>query len=197
MKIIIDNRDLAFTIDSYQTFAMDEEESIIEWLNGENDTNLTYDDIDWSYDHKGYLEHLSEVSVSILEQGLKDDVIKGIKLIDQKSPTYYNYTTDSYTAEWDINLRNLKAYISKNQEEYNSFEEEHWYMVHINHNTRDYDKEAHITAMLDFYTRKKYASLNYVKDSKAIDFDDEGYILEMYENIVASNYIDYEIKEGK
>lgn len=97
------------------------------------------------------------------------EVVKDITLDKSTSPAFYNYTTDSYVAEWDIDRDALEKFIKERQGAYNSFESENWRTVYLNHGTEDHKEEDYIVAMLDYYTRERY--------------DDESYINEMYEKL--------------
>lgn len=193
--LLIDNRDLAFTVDTYGTFTFDDEESDIEWYNDENNTNLDYDDFDWTYDNKGYVQHLSENSVAILEGVLIDEVIHKIELKDQQSPQFYNYTTDSYTAFWTVDEDKLIDYINQDTSAFANHLVESWrefvnVPAKIDKSFLDEDDKM-LVAMIDYYTRIKFGSQHYAQDIKIEEFDDESYILEMFEARTASEYYQF------
>ena len=56
-NIVLNSMFTPYTIDTYSTFTMDNEEDyVIESLSEESGRELTYDDIDWTYDHKGFVQ---------------------------------------------------------------------------------------------------------------------------------------------
>lgn len=165
-NITVDNRDTAYTIDTYAIFTADNTfESEAEYLVDEY--KLDINAIDFDFDHKGYVQALAEASVELLERELIGDVVKGITLIKSQSPRFYNYTTDSYTALWCINKSALERYIEANQGQYNLFEQENWRGVYMSHGTEDFKPDDYLVAMLDYYTRQM--------------LDDEAYESAMYE----------------
>lgn len=175
ITIKIDNRDLPFTIDTYATFTLDSEtEQEIDYYNETNNTELDYDDFDFSFDMNGYIKHLAQASVAILKDELIGDIVKDIELVDTNSPQFYNYTTDSYTANWTIDDTTLTQYCTDNATEWNDFQREEW-------STLDFeDSEAVLVARLDYYCRKQF-NLSRYTDAPVTDFDDESYILQMFD----------------
>lgn len=191
MKITIDNRDLSYTIDTYGTFTGEStDESEREYLQSEY--GLTDDErynLDFDYDHNGIVKGLAKKSVSILQDELvghfdysdeKDDgtrqkiysgIVKNITLKDTKSPQFYNYTTDSYTAEWDIKVTPLKKFIESNQGDYNNFERDNWYEVYDSHGTDRFDNEKYIVAMLDYWTRQVLTEDSYNDDMWEVEHE--------------------------
>lgn len=216
--ITIDNRDLAFTVDTYATFTLDNEyeqevDALIE--QGELPEESAWDTIeekyDVKYDMKGYLQHLAECSIEILENQFigafdytapnKDGVraknehgiVKKIELSKTQSPQFYNYTTDSYTADWTIDTEKLNKFIRNNGNAYNDFVRENW------RNLDTEDEDEILVAMLDFYTRQKYDDGNCIRvDAQGETyFDDESYILEMFEKQQGYEYIHFNEKQEK
>lgn len=150
MKITIDNRDFAFTIDTYNMFSGDSvEEGESEYY--QETFGLTEEEwrtIGFDYDMKAITKELAGASVNILEQELKGDVVKSISLISEQSPRFYNYTTDSYTATWDIDAKALNKYVEANVEAYKKLQAEEWPDL-----DPDSEEDLYI-ARLDFYTRE-------------------------------------------
>lgn len=217
MKLIIDNRDLSYTVDTYQQFTLDNA------YNGELEyhtsddapaefktAGVTFDNfddlVDVEYDHAGYLKAIAGESVDILagefvdrweyipradggNDRKYDGIVKAITLKDVQSPRFYNYTTDSYTAEWDINPVKLKAWVNKRRDEYDDFLKDNYDQYDrdykLNKNSESYDAEYVLISMIDYYTSETY--------------DQDKYIDEMYErtNEPAYNAIEFKLKTIK
>jgi len=129
MKLIIDNRDTPFTIDTYGMFngeSFDEMES--EFIIDEY--GIAPDDIDFEYDHKGIVSDLAAKSVDVITDILGDnenDVVRSISApLSTGSPQFYNFTTDWYTAEWDINELALLKFIQANATEWRQYILDEW-----------------------------------------------------------------------
>lgn len=117
MKIKIDNRDLENVhIDTYQMLTGDSAEEMLrdyEQENGRED----YETVDIDYDHNGVVKDFAMVSIDYLSQQLttaKPQVVKNITYISHGSPKFYNYTTDYYVADYDVNIVELHNYIAAN-----------------------------------------------------------------------------------
>lgn len=169
MQILINNKDLAYTIDTYGMFENTNDEYILEGLQ-EQYPGITYDDIEWEYNHSEYVKNLAHASINILHNEFVthgDGIVKSIDYVKSGSPKFYNYTTDWYTATWDIDETALHAWISKNKDKFNQFiRETSW---DVEEGTEDY-----IVAELDFYTStlfdaESYESLMYEAQSEAGD----------------------------
>lgn len=157
MKLSINNLDLGYTIDTYGTFTGERiEESEVDYYNDEY--GISPDKIEFEYNHPGVVNDLAIKSINILEHNLKGDIVKSIKLVKTTSPQFYNYTTDSYVAEWDINYKKLREYIAKSGLFY-AWYRENWDYLNI-----EFESEDYIVAMLDFYTRNEYEPEGYEND---------------------------------
>jgi hypothetical protein len=104
MKITIDNRDLKnITVDTYKTFT------------GESYTD---ESPETEFDIDAVIESFSQKSIEIINKETSTGgIIEGIFFIKSGSPKYYNYTTDWYTADYQVNAENLKKYIESNYSE--------------------------------------------------------------------------------
>lgn len=162
VKLEISNLDLAFTIDTYGMFNGDGvDESEVDYYTEEY--KLTPEEaqqIDFDYNHAGIVEALASASVNILENELgSDPVVKSISLpVKTRSPQFYNYTTDSYTAEYEIDLDALLKYANSHQAEFGKHIEENWReFVNVPQKiTAEYlqaDDDKFLVAMLDLYLR--------------------------------------------
>ena len=218
MKIKIDNRDLPYTIDAYQTFTGDDAyESEIEHYTGDDapddfkSAGVTMDNwdqkVEWTFDNKAWIKHLAESSVHILttefvgrfdysewinktinaREKLMHNIVNSITLDTTNSPAFYNYTTDSYIAEWDINEKQLSKWINDNPERkalfnqyildnYESYDRDYKFNPHAS----EFDLEYVYISMLAFYTSSEY--------------DNEQYQNEMFEQIHEYAYECYDFK---
>jgi hypothetical protein len=132
-KIIIDNRDLDnITIDAYQTFILEDAiERDIDCYNEENGTEYDEEEFNIESDYEGWIESLAMASIECIENELKDnEVIKNIRFIKSKSPKYYNYTTDSYEAEYTYEDKKLIEWIADNEEGWRELASEWDYYMH-------------------------------------------------------------------
>lgn len=151
--ILINNKDLAFTIDTYGMFTGDGVyEQEIDYY--QDEYNLTDDELDnfgFNFDHPAIVRDLAEASVSILEQNIvresEEKIVYDIKLGDTRSPKFYNYTTDSYDATWTIDEAALEAYCLERKDALHKFIDEEW-------TTTPIDEEDALVMKLDFYTRQ-------------------------------------------
>jgi hypothetical protein len=120
MTININNLDLENVhIDTYQMLTGDSfvESEIDNLREIEKDDALTYDDFDWSYDHKAIVKEFALASIEILENAIDHDAIKSIEYVSSTSPRYYNYTSDSYIMAVEVDVDNIDDYIAANQKE--------------------------------------------------------------------------------
>lgn len=160
MKLTINSLDLAYTIDTYQMF---NGESVLEGeqMHYSEEYELTDDEtfnLSFDYDHKAIVQAFAEHSIAILENELTTgrysssvtNVVKGITLIKTGSPQFYNYSTDWYTAEWDIDRTNLEGYIAGHDTAFNEWRYESGW---TSDDMLDTDKV--ILIWLDFYTRQE------------------------------------------
>lgn len=160
MKLRIDSRDLHYTIDTYGMFTGEHcEEGEIEYY--QENYKLTDDEageIEFNYDHAGVVKHLAEASVNLLwNEFVKhgDGTVKNIDLDDTKSPQFYNYTTDSYMAVWEVNTDMLKQYIADNQDAFTDFVTSNW-DYEYSKAVAESDEETQAVIAVDFYTSSEY-----------------------------------------
>jgi RecG-like helicase len=116
MKIKLNNLDTNFSIDTYQMFTGDSVyESEMEYYKDDHNK----ENIDINFDHKNIVKDLANESINTILSHLNQyeatkDIIKDIVLINSFSPTYYNYTTDSYDMQIDFNSKKLSKWIKEN-----------------------------------------------------------------------------------
>ena len=165
MKITIDNRNLAYSIDTYGMFTGEwADDSEREYLQDEYGlTDSERFELSFDYDHPVIVAELASRSVNIISSELieKSGIVRSITLKATYSPRFYNYTTDWYTAEWDVDDRALEKFIMAHQGEYNNFERDNWYSVYDSHGTDDFKREEYVVAMLDFWSRQVFTEDEY------------------------------------
>lgn len=191
--ITIDNRDLAYTIDTYNMFTAEHVfDSETEHIANEYGIDAT--DIDFDFDHKGYVQALAGASVQLLHENFAqhgNGIVRDITLKSSTSPQFYNYTTDNYVAEWDINTDKLTKYIDDNLEAFIAYKNENW-DYEYSKALEDDDAETLVVIRLDYYTRNEYD----LEDYEQAMFENES---EAYEYITpdeaTQKLIDQAIKE--
>lgn len=179
MKIVIDSRDLGYTIDTYNMFENNADEYEIEYLQEEY-PGITYDDIEWDYNHPEYVKGLAADSINILHNEFVthgDGTIRSIDLVNTGSPRFRNYTTDHYTATWDVDESKLKAWIDKHNKEFIAYQSESSW------GSQDPESEDYFVCALDLYTQKT--------------LEPEIYEDQMFEAMheTGSNVLEYEISK--
>ena len=155
IKVTIDNRDLAYTIDTYGMFTGDSvAESEAEHYRDEFDlTEDEWREIGFDYDHAGIVKDLASASVNILWNELKGAIVHDITIDKTGSPQFYNYTTDHYVANWTVDVDQLEAYIRNCKEEFDKFVSEEWEVKYTDA-VMDHDVETQTVIALDFWTRQ-------------------------------------------
>ena len=217
VKLTIDNRDLSYTVDTYQQFTLDNAyDGELEYYTSDDApaefkaAGVTFDNfddlVDVTYDNAGYLKAISQASIDLLTENIVnnfeyvpndkggndkkyDGIVKAIELKDIQSPRFYNYTTDSYTAVWDINPVKLKAWIHERRDEYDDFLKDNYDQYDRDYKLtkggESYDAEYVLISMIDYYTSECY--------------DRDQYIDDMYERVnePAYNAIEFKLKNSK
>lgn len=123
-KIDLSIVDTPYTIDTYSTFTMDDDENMIE-------DGKTYDDYEWEYNSKEYVQALAENWQVLMRENILDPIIKNITVTGSAySPREYNFTTDNAPVSIEYDQEALHAYINKNKERYNK-EKRHSYDGYI------------------------------------------------------------------
>ena len=152
MILTIDNRDLSYTVDTYHNA------EYLKAIAGESVDILAGEFVDrWEY-----------VNDDGANVRVYDGIVKAIELKDIQSPQFYNYTTDSYTAEWDINPVKLKAWIHERRDEYDDFLKDNYDQYDRDYKLtkggESYDAEYVIISMIDYYTSECYDRDQYIDD---------------------------------
>ena len=113
-KITLETVFTPYTLDTYQTFTFENDEECL------IDEGKTYDDYEWDYDCKGYLNDLAENLIVLLRDNILDDVITGINSdLKVSSPKQYNFDTDKIFIDFKVDQLKLDKYINDNIDEYN------------------------------------------------------------------------------
>lgn len=196
MELLIDNRDLAYTVDTYGMFtgeSTDESESD----HYRETYNLTDDEwrtIGFDYDHPEIVKALANSSVQLLDENLVQHgsgVVTAIELRSTTSPQFYNYTTDSYRAFWTIDESKLDAWIDDHFQEYREWlrDESGWDIDDVDANIDD----KGTVAKLDFWSRNEYDPESY--ESEMFERESEAYYENMTLNTESQQLIDS--KESK
>lgn len=178
MRIKINNQDLGeiATIDTYQQFTSGAaEDCLIEDYNREHDTDYIYDNFDWKYDMNKVTADLANASWQWLVDNVVDDyVVKEIGHIEGSfSPTYYNYQTDSWEAEWVIDEKALYKYIEYHKQDYETYCRDSNWVEHIEWRDEDDPKKQELTilSMLDYYLNHEFDVDSYFGYMYDISFD--------------------------
>ena len=161
----VDNRDLNFTIDTYGMFTGESSQEGEEEYYTE-EYKLTEDEasqIDFDYDHPQVVKALANASVQLLHEYFVqhgDGTVTAIEIEDTKSPQFYNYTTDSYSANWTVDEVKLKQYCIDNAPKYTEFVTENW-DYEFKKAIDEADEDTQLVIALDFYTRSEYDREDY------------------------------------
>lgn len=177
MKIRINSQDLGQigSIDTYNMFSGGSvDDYYIESYNDEHGTDYTYDNFDWSYDHKQIVKDLAETSRDWIVENVVGDIVKDVgEILGTYSPREYNFRTDSWEAEWEIDDTELAKYIDQHKEAYNA-----WYSGsswESTINAKDDDNpakyECQVLAMLEFYLSREFSVDDYNDTMWEAEFD--------------------------
>lgn len=120
IEIELDSMFTPYTLDTYQTFTLDDEEDrIIENLREDTGLDLTYHDVVWEYDINGFVKALAEKRLEVLRGNIIDDVILAIDdNTDISSPKEYNFKTDNCFNVYMVDIDALNKFIADNKNDY-------------------------------------------------------------------------------
>lgn len=108
-----------YTIDTYSTFTFDGEIDYI--LDSPEFDGLTYDDLEWSYDHKGLIIALAQTWEHLMRANVLDPVILSVRLDSAPySPKFYNFETDNCFIVFTVDSDALESYIAGNIIDYDA-----------------------------------------------------------------------------
>lgn len=127
-QIKLDSMFTPYTIDTYQAFTMDNTEDMIiqdrcdydeDGTEREESLDLNYDDLEWEYDMKGFVQALANRRLEVLKDNIIDDVILDIKSDGPAvSPKEYNFKTDDTFEVYTVDIVKLNQFISDNFADY-------------------------------------------------------------------------------
>lgn len=101
-----------YTIDTYSMFGLDCEDALI-------DDGKVYDDYDWTYLHKKYVQALADNWLLLMRENIIDDVVLDIAIVGEAySPREYNFTTDNCQVSFDVDIDKLRAYVEAHRAQY-------------------------------------------------------------------------------
>lgn len=177
MKLTIDNRDLSYTIDTYGMFTGDsvQESEADHYREEYNLTDDEWRELGFDYDHPAIVKELALRSIDLLYNQFcthGNGIVMNILFKESKSPQFYNYTTDHYTAEWIIDEDRLKQYISERDEDFRLFAESEW-SYEMSKAVAEDDAETQTVIAIDFYTRQEYSAEDY--ESAMFELEWEAY----------------------
>ena len=168
MNINLESLYTPYTLDGYQTFDLEREtDMLIEDECEKAGEELEYDDFDWHYNFKNYLEALAKNYIKLLNQEILDDIILSVKSdCAVISPSYYNYTTDKIYVDFEINKKKLDKFIEENFKDYEKDR------IKSNDGFIWLADEDDDETKLEYYLRKvsekKYSRENYMMDQMEI-----------------------------
>jgi hypothetical protein len=206
----IDSRDTEFTIDTYNTFTLDNEyEMEIDYLHEENerftaeyglpefdDKEFFVDDyVDFEYDMNGYREALAIASIDYIKELDQDNekIFNSIGFNNTQSPREYNFTTDSYTMEIDYDNSKMQEWIQDNSAYFENYLNENSNLdFHLIKKGFLERKENYIDSL---YSVQLLAYLDFLYNSEN-EFDSP-YLYEMFDRVHGQEFISWKIQDDK
>lgn len=203
MNLLIDSRDLGYTIDTYGMFTGDSVEE------GEQEyyadtyglTEAEWFDFGFDYDHPEIVKALANSSIQLLDENLiqhGSGIVKAIDLRSTTSPRFYNYTTDGYTADWTIDESKLVDWLNTddNASKFGQFIVDEWHeFINIPSQMTigtlynvETDDDKLLIAALDFYCRSEYDPEDY--EMSMFEHESEAYIENMKPDAESQKLID-------
>jgi len=109
-----------YTLDTYNTFTLDNEEDIIiENLSKDTGNSLTYNDIDWTFNMDGFIKALAARRLEVLRNNIIDNVILSIAdNTDITRPREFNFKTDNCFNVYTVDAEALDKFIDDNRADY-------------------------------------------------------------------------------
>lgn len=162
--------DTPYSIDTYSLFAFDCEDLLI-------DDDKTYDDYEWKYDTKNYIQSLADNWLALMNDNIIDTVILSITSDGPAfSPREYNFRTDNAPITIEYNATALHQYIDTN---HSSFLKE-----------KRYSSDGYVWLGTD----EDAMILFYLETASTKLYPTESYILDQYENVSQYDYVEHTIK---
>lgn len=115
-------------VDTYQSFTGDYfVESEVDYRHEEYGTSPDVDGYDVTYDHSKINEGLGKLAADVLMAHTPSDgVIESCEYLSSYSPRYYNFETDSFNADYEINATRLDAWVTETGLSINDYAQEHF-----------------------------------------------------------------------
>jgi len=122
-KITLETLYTPWTLDTYGTFTLEnEDEYILENFNEDKPKDapeITYDDLEWTYDMDGYLKALAENLLEKLQENIRDEIILDVSSdLKVSRPREYNFTTDCAWLDFTVDMDKLAAFIDAHKADY-------------------------------------------------------------------------------
>ena len=116
------------SIDTYQSFTGDSWlEGEFEYLASENEgMELDWSNTDVTYNHDGIKQALAEASIEGILNDVDPEIILGVEYESNWSPSFYNFETDTYTAQFTVNWTLLKKWLKKSKKDREEWMRERW-----------------------------------------------------------------------
>ena len=155
--ITVNSQDLGdvATIDTYAMFKGDTvDEDLINWYNENHNTDYSYDDFEWDYDHAQIVKDLAKRRAEFLEN--ESPAIHKCVPTTTGSPREYNFSTDYAMFEITYDEDIVENFIKENQEDYDRFyRDSGWYSHTEWRDDDDPHKAENIEiSKLDYYLNK-------------------------------------------
>lgn len=170
-----------YGINTYNLFDFESaDEQIMENIIEDTKKQVVYDDIEWNYRHKSYVQALAHNWVKLMRSNILDSVIEGVGLTGKAySPREYNYYQDSCEVQWFINGDALRSYIKQHKAHY----EEHKIKSASGFSWLGNENETMLWYYLQYVSAEKYYH--------------DAYFQDQMEGVEAENFIDYKIVVDK
>lgn len=186
--ITVNSQDLgnAGTIDTYGIYKGEGvDEQIIDDYNEEHNTDYSYDDFDWNYDHKQIVKDLAEYRAKALENDV--GIIHSVKVLETGSPREYNFSTDWAMFEIDYDEDEVEKYVKDTKEKYDGwYRDSGWYS---STEWRDDDDPRRAENI-------RIAKLDYYLNTKALpEFDDWYWSVAEHESEIYINNTEVTLKK--
>lgn len=157
--------DTPYTLDTYATFTLDCEESLM-------DEGKTYEDYEWEYDTKEYLAALAANWEKLMTANILDKVILSVTVTGAPtSPREYNFTTDSAPISITYNPAALQEYIAANQAHYKE------------------NKRHSVDGYMWLGDETDAQLIYYMENESTRIYSTDNYVMDQYENVPEYEYV--------
>ena len=199
MLIKLNSQDCIFGVGMYESVLSCNNfiESELDYLADEYGLSIEQcQDLDFDVNTEEALKDFAGVSIDYIKDEIIRDskMIKSVKLVDTHSPRFYNYMTDNYTSEFDVNESMLCKFVNKNLAPFKEYVSNEWQhnldlsdfakngfkVSDLLHHDRLGNNDLSL-ACLDFWLR-------YQADQEACNDSEEDYYMHMFESCEWSEY---------